>query len=182
MAIQSPVTLDEAKIHLRVVTTAEDQYITGLCLAATAWAEKFQNRTFVTRTRTMVLDKFPAVIRPPDPPLVSVTSIVYIDLNGASQTLDAANYRVDAVTEPGRITVAYDLSWPDTRAVTNAVTITYEAGYGNAARVPDDVKHAIKLMLTHFYENRVPVSDVKMEIVPLAVQNLLWMDRILSGV
>lgn len=179
MAIQSPVTLDEAKIHLRVVTTTENQYITALCLAATSWAEKFQNRTFVARPRTMVLDKFPTVIRPPYPPLVSVTSIVYIDTDGVSQTLAASDYRVDTVTEPGRITVAYDLSWPDTRAITNAVTIDYEAGYGNAAKVPDDVKHAIKLMLTHFFENRVPVSDVKMEIVPLSVMNLLWSDRIL---
>lgn len=179
MAIQSPVTLDEAKIHLRVVTTTEDQYINALCLSATAWAEKFQNRTFVTRPRTMVLDKFPTVIRPLYPPLVSVTSIVYIDIDGAEQTLASTDYRVDAVTEPGRITVAYDLSWPDTRDVTNAVTISYKAGYGNAAAVPDDVKHAIKIMLTHFFENRLPVSDVKMETVPLSVMNLLWSDRML---
>jgi len=178
MAIQSPVTLDEAKIHLRVVTTTEDQYISALCLAATAFAEKFQNRTFVSRPRTMVLDSFPAVIRPPHPPLVSVTSIIYIDTNGDNRTLANTDYRVDTVTEPGRITVAYDLSWPDTRAVTNAVTIAYKAGYGNAASVPDDVKHAIKLMLTHFFENRLPVTDVKMEIVPMSVQNLLWSDRI----
>lgn len=179
MAIQSPVSLEEAKNHLRVVTTTEDAYITSLCLAATAWAEKFQNRTFVSRARTMVLDKFPAVIRPSYPPLVSVTSIVYVDTDGDSQTLAAEKYRVDTVSEPGRITVAYDLSWPDTRAVTNAVTIVYQAGYGNAAKVPDDVKHAIKLMLTHFFENRLPVSDEKMEIVPMSVQSLLWMDRIL---
>ena len=179
MAIQSPVTLDEAKIHLRAVTTTEDQYINALCLAATAWAEKFQNRTFVSRPRTMVLDRFPTVIRPPDPPLVSVTSIVYIDLDGAEQTLDAANYRVDAVTEPGRITVAYDLSWPDTRCVTNAVTISYKAGYGTEAAVPDDVKHAIKLLVGHLFEHREAASEISLEVVPMAVQSLLWSDRIL---
>ena len=179
MAIESPVSLDEAKIHLRVVTTTEDAYITALCLAATVWAEKFQSRTFVSRSRTMVLDKFPTVIRPKYPPLISVESIVYVDLDGDSQTLAPANYRVDAENEPGRITVAYDLSWPDTRAVTNAVTIAYEAGYGTSARVPDDVKHAIKLLVGHLYEHREAASEITLDIVPMAVQSLLWMERIL---
>ena len=76
MAIQSPVTLDEAKDHLRVVTNDEDDYITGLCLAATDYAEKFQDRTYVQRERTMVLDRFPAVIRPPGAPLISVTASI----------------------------------------------------------------------------------------------------------
>lgn len=179
MAIESPVSLDEAKDHLRVTTTTEDQYINALCLAATNFAEKFQRRTFVTRERTMVLDLFPTVIRPPNPPLVSVTSIVYVDVNGTSQTLASSNYRVDTDTEPGRITLAYEQSWPTIRSVTSAITITYQAGYGKAAAVPDDVKHAIKLMLTHFFEYREPVSAVKMEIVPLGALNLLWSDRIL---
>jgi uncharacterized phiE125 gp8 family phage protein len=97
MALQSPISLDEAKDHLRVVTTDEDQYISSLCLAATDFAEKFQNRTFVKRTRTMVLDAFPTVIRPPWPPLISVTTLKYIDSDGAEQTLSNTLYRVDAV-------------------------------------------------------------------------------------
>lgn len=177
MAIQSPVTLDEAKIHLRGVTTAEDRYVDALCLAATAFAEKFQNRTYVSRERVMVLDEFPTVIRPPYPPLVSVTSIVYVDTDGDDQTLASANYRVDAVTEPGRITVAYGLSWPSIRSVTNAVTITYEAGYGTAAAVPDDVKAAIRLLVGHLFEHREAVSEIKLDIVPIAVKSLLWSEK-----
>jgi uncharacterized phiE125 gp8 family phage protein len=180
MGLESPVTLDEAKAHLRVVTDDEDQYINALCLAATDWAEKFQNRTFVSRARTMVLDKFATVIRPPHPPLVSVTSIVYVDADGDDQTLSSANYRVDTDSEPGRITVAYGVSWPTIRSVTSAITITYQAGYGKAAAVPDDVKHAIKLMIGHFFEIREPVTEIKMETVPLSVKALLWPSRIVS--
>ena len=178
MAIQSPVTLDEVKKHLRVEHTDDDQYINALCLAATSWAEKFQHRTYVKRPRTMVLDKFPMVIRPKYPPLISVTSIVYIDLNGDSQTLAASQYRVDTVTEPGRITEAYEVSWPDTRDITNAVTITYIAGYGTEAAVPDEIKAAIKLMVGHLYEHREAVSEIKLEKVPLSVQHLLWLEKL----
>lgn len=180
MAIESPVTLDEAKLHLRVVTTTEDQYINALCLAATAYAEKFQNRTFVSRERVMVLDKFPTVIRPLHPPLVSVTSIVYVDTNGDDQTLASSNYRIDVVTEPGRITTAYNVSWPDIRMVTNAITITYLAGYGKAAAVPDNVKHAIKLLVGHMYEHREAASETELKIVPIAVRDLLWIDKMVS--
>ncbi len=178
MAIQSPVTLDEMKDHLRITHTDDDQYINALCLAATSWAEKFQNRTYVKRPRTMVLDKFPTVIRPKYPPLISVTSIVYIDTNGTSQTLAASEYRVDTVTEPGRITEAYEVTWPDIRDLTNAVTITYVAGYGTEAKVPDEVKHAIKLMVGHLYEHREAVSEIDMNMVPLSVKHLLWLEKL----
>ena len=178
MAIQSPVTLDEAKDHLRVTHTDDDQYINALCLAATSWAEKFQNRTYVKRARTMVLDNFPLVIRPKYPPLISVTSIVYVDTEGTEQTLASTEYRVDTITEPGRITVAHEVTWPDTRAVTNAVTITYVAGYGTEAKVPDEVKASIRLMVAHLYEHREAVSEIKMEMVPLSARHLLWLEKL----
>jgi uncharacterized phiE125 gp8 family phage protein len=178
MAIQSPITLDEMKDHLRITHTDDDQYINALCLAATSWAEKFQNRTYVKRPRTMVLDKFPMIIRPKYPPLISVTSIVYIDIDGAEQTLAASEYRVDTVTEPGRITEAYEVTWPDIRNVTNAVTITYVAGYGTEAKVPDEVKAAIKLMVGHLYEHREAVSEIDMVKVPLSVEHLLWLEKL----
>jgi len=178
MSIESPVTLDEVKDHLRVVGTDDDGYISGLLLAATEWAEKFQNRTYVLRPRTMELDAFQTIICPPYPPLWSVTSIAYVDTNGTTQTLAAAYYRVNTGSEPGRITEAYNYYWPDTRVVTGAVTISYIAGYGPPAKVPDDVKAAIKLIVGHLYEHREAVSEVTLNEVPMAAKALLWPNRI----
>ena len=128
----------------------------------------------------MVLDRFPTlIISPPHPPLVSVTGIVYVDTDGADQTLGSSVYRVDTVNEPGRITLEYNQSWPSTREVTNAVTITYQAGYGKAAAVPDDVKAAIKLLVGHLYEHREAVCEIKLDMVPMSVKSLLWSDRII---
>lgn len=178
--IQSPVTLDEAKTHLRVVHTDDDMYITTLLLAATKWAEEFQRKVYVSRTCTDYLDEWQTIIRPIYSPLVSVTSIKYYDINGVQQTLNAANYRVDTNTEPARITEAYDESWPDIRSITNTIEIAYIAGYGTAAAVPDDVKAAIKLIVGHFYEHREMVSEMKLEKVPFSAKEILWTDKLVT--
>jgi uncharacterized phiE125 gp8 family phage protein len=174
-----PLTTDALKLHLRVDIDTDDDLIDQLILAATAWAENFQNRTFVNRSRTMVLDSFPMVIEVPYPPLVTVDSIVYVDTDGNDQTLNAALYRVDTDTEPGRVTVAYNESWPSIRSVTSAITISYTAGYGSAADVPDDVKAAIKLLVGHWYEHREAASEVDLMEAPVAVKSLLWPNRVL---
>jgi uncharacterized phiE125 gp8 family phage protein len=173
-----PLTTAAMKLHLRVDHDDDDDLIDQLILAATAWCEEFQGRTYVNRSRTMVLDRFESVIRPPYPPLVSVDSIQYVDTAGSTQTLDASYYRVDTTNEPGRITEAYSMSWPSIRAVTNAVTITYTAGYGAAADVPDQVKAAIKLLVGHWYEHREAAAEINLNTAPLAVEDLLWNDRI----
>lgn len=181
MAIQSPVGLDDAKEHLRVVHTDDDRYISTLLLAATKWAEDFQCRTYVSRSHTMYLDEWQTIIRPTYSPLISTgLEIKYIDTDGTEQTLSSAYYRVDTDTEPGRITEAYGYSWPDIRYVTNAITITYTAGYGTAEAVPDDIKAAIKLIVGHLYEHREVVSEIKLNIVPFSAKELLWTDRLVK--
>jgi uncharacterized phiE125 gp8 family phage protein len=180
MAIRSPVSLDEAKTHLRVTHTDDDQYINALLLAATKWAEDFQCRTYVSRTHTMYLDNWETIIRPTYSPLVSVTTIKYLDTDGNQKTLSDTQYRVDTNTEPGRITEAYNCSWPDIRLVINTIEIEYEAGYGTVAAVPDDVKAAIKLIVGHFYEHREPVSEIKMHMVPFSAKELLWTDKLVK--
>ena len=175
-----PVSLDEMKIHLRVIGDTEDFLIRDLILAATSWAEMFQRRLFITRAVTMYLDKFPSEIRPDWSPLVAVSSLKYIDTDGTLQLLAAANYRIDTDTEPGRITEAYGQSWPETRALTNAVIIEYTAGSGAAADVPDDIVSAIKLLVGHWYADRVSVEQLKYEQVPQAAVNLLWKRKLVT--
>lgn len=180
MTIESPVTVDEAKEHLRVVHTDDDQYIETLLSAATKWAEDFQCRTYVSRSHTEYLDEWPKVIEPVYSPLVSVTSIKYYDTDGVQQTLSNTLYRVDTNTEPGRITEAYNESWPDIRLITNTIEIVYIAGYGTAEAVPDDVKVAIKMIVGHLYEHREMVSEVKLDMVPFSAKELLWTDRLVK--
>jgi len=177
------VTVDDVKNQCRIsgdMTEAETDHIKSLILTATAASEIYQGRTYLQTQRTYKLDEFPTVIRPPYPPLLSVDSIEYVDTDGDMQTLDSDSYDVDTYTEPGRITEAYGTSWPSTRSVPNAVIVTYQAGYATASVVPAEIKHAVLLLIAHFYEHRESASEIRLTEIPQAYQALLNPMRIYS--
>jgi uncharacterized phiE125 gp8 family phage protein len=176
-----PLTLTEAKLHLRVDHTTDDDLITSLIVAARQYAENYTQRCFITQTWDLKLDAFPVGdILLVKPPVASVTSITYVDTDGTTQTLSSALYRTDLPTGPwaqrGRIEPAYGESWPSTRALSNAVTVRCVHGYGLAVSVPDPIKAALKLLIGHWYENREAVSvsiGANVQQVPMAVVALL---------
>lgn len=174
-----PVSLIEAKLHLRVVDNSSDTLITSLIKVAREWCEGFQNRAFIQQTITAKLDEFSDTIELPMPPLISVTSIKYYDTAGNQQTLSTSYYNVDTTSEPGLVTLAYNQSWPTVRSVHHTIEIIYKAGYGDAASaVPERVKQAIKLLVGHLYEHRETVSELTLKEVPLAAKSLLSIDRV----
>lgn len=187
-----PVTLLEAKAHLRVDFDDDDPLITGLIKVARQWAETFSRRGFITQQWKLLLDWFPTadsgLIRLPLPPAQSITSVQYVDTNGATQTVAAADYTLDKASEPARLVPAFGKSWPSVRAVPNAVTVTFKAGYGTPGSSPDDsvskvpeaIKTALKLLVAHWYEHREAVSEEQpLTPVPMALESLLWPYRVL---
>jgi uncharacterized phiE125 gp8 family phage protein len=162
------------KTHLRVTTDLEDTLLSTLITAARRGVEAHTERALVSQTWTLKLDAFPDVICVPMPPLSSVSSITYIDTAGDSQTLASSVYTTDTDSEPGRIFLAEDQSWPTTNARRQAVTVTFVAGYGAATAVPEDIKAAILLTVGHLYANReaVVVGTIASEL-PMGVRSLL---------
>lgn len=153
-----PVTLDEAKAQCRQTLSVDDTYITGLIPTARRKAEKDSGKAFITQTLTAGLDRWPpdGFVELPYPPLQSVTSIKYVDDDGDEHTLSTDVYGVD--TKRARVYLKNNQSWPsDGLRNFDPITITWVAGYGDAADdVPDTYKHAIKLLISHWYENREP--------------------------
>lgn len=177
-AAEQLVTLAEAKLQLRVTATDEDALIDAYIDAATSWAEKYQQRKYITQTCVDYLDAWPAVaIRPKWMPLASVTSIQYVDASGVAQTWDADDYDVDTASEPGRIAPAYGESWPSIRGDRNGIIVTYEAGYGDSDDVPGQIKTAVLLLVAHWYAHREAVSELGMAEMPLGAKALLGMER-----
>lgn len=155
-AATEPVTVAEVKTHLRLTGTSEDTYLGTLITAARYVAENELGRALIAQTWEKTLDEFPqAAIELPYPPLVSVTSISYLEaVAGATVALSSSSYVVDTKSEPGWIVPAYGYDWPSTYDTINAVTITYSAGWANAAAVPQPIKQWILVHVGHLYENR----------------------------
>jgi uncharacterized phiE125 gp8 family phage protein len=177
-----PLTLAQAKLHLRVTASDEDTLVTALITAAREQAEAYTRRRFITQTWDYFRDAFPLgykypcdeeKIFVPQPPLQSVTSLKYFDTTGVEQTLATSKYLVDASSEPGRIAPAYGETWPCTREQMNAVTVRFVCGYGAAVAVPSSIAAAMLLIIGHLYENRESTTpDQQMEL-PLGAESLL---------
>ena len=161
-----PVTLAEAKAHLRVLASDQDGLISVLVMAATAHLEGrngILGRALVTQTWDMRIDCFPrrhaGRIELPMPPLQSVTWIKYLDGEGVEQTLANTEYTVDAQHMIGRVRPAYGKQWPVALDDEGAVRIRFVAGYGAADVVPVPIKQAILLLVGHWWINREAVGQ-----------------------
>lgn len=182
--VSEPVSLSDAKTHLRVPSdvTDEDGLIAALITTAREYAEQYTGRAIRTQTWDYKLDAFPCdEIVLPMPPVTSVSSISYVDQNGDSQTWSASYYQTDLPSGPtaakARIWPAYGQYFPQTRWQLNAVTVRFVSGYATVAAVPESIKAAIKLIVGHLYLNREDVAvgvGIGAIQVPKAADSLLW--------
>ena len=154
-----PISLTDAKLHLRVGTSSEDTLISLMIAAAREECENELRRALITQTWEKYLDAFPSAIGLFYPPLSSVTSVSYVDPDGNSQVLAGTEYVVDDKQEPAWIVPAYGKSWPQTQSVANAVTVRFVCGYGAAdTAVPKAIKNWLLLRIGDLYQNRQVVS------------------------
>ena len=124
-----PVTLVEAKAHLRIETSDDNTLIDSLIKAARAHidgADGWLGRALMYQTYDLSVDNLCIPIRLPLPPLVSVTSVKYLDTAGDEQTLAASLYRVvDRGSWPSFIEPDANAVWPATLGVSAAVTVRF---------------------------------------------------------
>ena len=184
---EEPITLVEAKAHLRVDFADEDGYINTLIVTGRKFCEQYTNRVFITQTWRQNLDWFPNVIKLKVNPIVSLTSLKYIDTteNQVTITDNADNFQKDFLSDVGSIHEGLVNAFPSVGNTINPIEIITVCGYGAAADVPDDIKHAIKLMVSHLYENRdsvnVVVGGLTQQIeLPDSVKHLLAHYRVLT--
>lgn len=175
-----PVSVSEAKQHLRVDTSDDDSYIAALIVAARQWAETYLDRTLISTQWTIRMDSFPNEIELPRPPMSSsgtttATSITYtITDTQETATLSSSSYRVDRSSTPGVIRNLYGESWPSHLMDQNSVTVTWWGGYGAAGSdVPAAIRHAILMHVAHLYERRLAADTMSSNEVPFGVKALL---------
>lgn len=152
--------LGTIKEACRVTHSVDDAFLGTLRQGAREYCEDYTGRALMPQTWQRVMDRFPfnreLILR--YPPLVSVTSITYIDPDGASQTMSSSDYIVDTFSYRGRIALAPGASWPATQCDRiNAVTVTYVAGYADEDAVPQKLKQGMLMLIAHHYDKRSPI-------------------------
>jgi uncharacterized phiE125 gp8 family phage protein len=163
------LSIEDGRLAARRTDTALDGEITLCIQAATRHIEHVTGRSIVNRTYEQVLDAFPNAIRLDYPPIASIESVKFRDLDGAWQTLDPADYEGNdplwhVVPAPGK-------AWPATQNRINSVKVRYVAGYGpDHATTPAEFKQYIVLKikeqflgekLTPYCEDLLTNSDEK---------------------
>lgn len=175
-----PLTLAEAKLHLRVTNTLENDLITALIVAARQWVENYSWRPLITQTiqanydysdlanmygTEFLINKFP---------VSAISSVIYVNSAGTDVAIDAADYQTDIISPIARVKLA---SKPPAKDVLNALKIRFVAGYANAAAVPQIYKQAMYLLIAHMYDNKSQVQSQTLTEVPFGVYSLLNSDH-----
>ena len=174
-ATSYPVSLTEAKSHLKVDTTADDTYITSIIKAATQLSEEYTNRFFIDTVIEQTCSDFAQLQTLFKSKVSAVAHVKYYDSDNSLQTLSATIYDTQLKYEPSQIQLADDKSFPEITKRNDAVVARYTVGYGaSASDVPEIIKQAILLTIGNFYQNRnsVVIGRIATEL-PMNVKWLL---------
>ena len=153
----TPVTLDEAKAWAFIDFDDDDALITSMIVAATGFFDGYSGilgRALMPQVWLLEFPLFCSRMRLPLSPVISVQSIKYYDVENAEQTLSSDVYGVYEDPLGPVVELLSVQSWPAIFDKTNAVKITFQAGYVDAAAVPAPIKTAIKMLVADMYDNR----------------------------
>ena len=168
-------TTADAKDFLKVDTTADDTLIDNLIKAATQSCEIYTNRYFLDTLVTQYADKWVDIENLYKSPVSAITHIKYYDSDDSLQTLAGTVYLLDEVSQPARIGLKPNQSYPNIANRINAIEVKYTVGYGTAASsVPEAIRQAVLITIGNFYENRQSVITGRIATeLPLSSQYLL---------
>lgn len=171
-AANEPVTLEEARAHLRLDMEAEDTLLRAFLTAARVALEAQTRRAFVTQSWRLILDAWPAAVV--TLPMAPVSAITGVTMNDAGAPRVVAPSLYDTALEGDAPRLVANGIWPAPSRRVGGIHIDFTAGYGEAGDVPAPLRQAILLLATHWFENREPVSiGDKAGELPLSVSALI---------
>ena len=174
-----PWTVAEAKAFLRVEHSDDDTIIAALIAAARGHVEALTRRALLTQSWRLVLDAWPANGRIDlrMGPLRSVIAARVFDTANNAGTIDVETFVVDIAAD-----VIASPCWalPAPGRLTAGIELDVQLGYGNAADVPDALRHAVRMLVAHWYENRSLVAAGTVAALPAGVDALIAPYRVRS--
>ncbi|MCK5581818.1 MAG: phage gp6-like head-tail connector protein [Candidatus Omnitrophica bacterium] len=158
------LTVSEVADFLRIdFPDEETTEIQNMITAARLWCEEYLQRSIGIQTLETILGAFPTIGRQEIklfPPVISVTSVKYLDTNNDEQTLVVGTDFYSSVdSEPGEVVPVS--AWPVSLDVANSVRVRYTTGYsdpGNSpllsTALPSSIRLAMLMQIGDLYENR----------------------------
>ena len=175
-----PITLDEVKAQLRVTHTAEDTALNAMIAAAVDYVdgEGLLGRAMVTQTWAQYVSQSPGWVRLQMGPFIALTSVQYYDDAGTLQTATVGDFETRLQDDFVMCGPKDNREWPTADVRQDAIKITYTAGFGAAADVPASLKHALLLLVSHWYQNREASGETAIKEIPLGFDMLLNAHRV----
>lgn len=172
-----PLTLTQAKAHLRVEGSDEDLLISSIITASRVHLETALSFSLMTQSWSYRLDRWPdsGVVTLPLHPVQSVSEIRVYDENDVQTIVSASEYLLDAGPNPARL-VCKDLSpWPKPARPIAGIEILFSSGYGDAeSDVPEPLRQAVRLLVAHWYERREPLqAGLDLKNAPRAIHDII---------
>lgn len=173
------ITLAEAKDHLEIDHSDKDSYINTLIAAASEMLDGFDGmvgKCIMEQTITWSFDlakiSDEREISLPVVPVRSITSVSYFDENNASQSIAVDQFTLTANEDIAVVYPIESFTWPTVYDRVDNVTFTLACGFADGEE-PDALKHACKLIIGHWFENREASSDKNIKAIDFAVDALI---------
>lgn len=171
-----PVTLAEAKAHLRVDGSAEDVLINSLILTSRLHIEAALGLALITQGWTLVLDAWPKQVSVTLPirPVQMIDALRVLDADGVATNVPPSHFVLDGKGLPPRLVRTAPV-WPVPGRAAGGIEIDFTAGFGPlAADVPAPIRQALLMLIAHWYEHRDPIEIGSVEAnIPASVSELL---------
>lgn len=176
-AAASIVSLTDAKAHLRIDHDEDDVLVSALVSAATETVSARTGVVLGAETWAFSVGPQDGALVLPVAPVRSITSISYIDRDGATLAADTDDFRLYA--DPHRPWIEPVTAWPVVADRPDAITVTVAAGLTS---LPDALRVAVMMLAGHWYQHREAASDGVAEL-PLGVAELIepWVRQWLAG-
>jgi uncharacterized phiE125 gp8 family phage protein len=173
-----PVTLQEAKDHLRVSNDEEDSLIMSRIRSATIFAENYTRVEVTQKEYTVYMDHWQCKTIFRASPLQSVVSIKYYDSNNELQTLPESDYRVDNKANWPYVLID---DMPSVYDKPNCIEIVIRVGESDACNVDPNFKTAILMIVGNHFSDRQDTNLLQISKNNVPMTSLVLLDMCKNG-
>ncbi|GMV06723.1 MAG: hypothetical protein AMXMBFR53_29980 [Gemmatimonadota bacterium] len=151
------IALADLKLDLRLTGTADDAYVTNLEASAVAYIQKRTNRYFGAEAATTeyVTGDGTTKLWLSEAPTTLPSTLLERAYPGSTSSTTVTASASDGYTQRGMCLVRKGYLW--TRGY--EYEVTYTRGYA-AGSEPEDIQRAVRGLVVHWFEQRLPLGDV----------------------